>query len=162
MMAMSPEDQAASQAEWAKNVVPGSHSDQIHRGVRGKPGSGKPAYLRLGYYKIKPEHESEALALWDKVAAPLYEELAADGAVIGYGLFTPEIAGDYSWTHGSWYTMPSLSTRDQVRVVQAAQASARSAEERAMIQQSFADFFEPESHFEQIVMVVHHKAASSE
>ncbi|MCP4203266.1 MAG: hypothetical protein GY769_15185 [bacterium] len=159
MQSMSAEERAATEAEWDQNVVPGSHSDAIHRGLRGKPGNGRPAYLRLGYYKVKPGHDSNALELWDKVAAPLYEGLAADGTVMGYGLFTHEVPGDYSWTHGSWYTMPSLATRDAVRAAQAAQAAERSEEELAEIQQSFAEDFEPETHFESIVMVVHYKSA---
>lgn len=160
MMAMSPEAQAASQAEWEQNVVAGSHSDSILRGVRGKPDSAAPAYLRLGYYKVQSGQEENAVALWDKVAAPLYEGLSDQG-VLSYGLFTPEVAGDYSWTHGSWYGMSELSARDAIRTAQEAAAAARSEDENVALMKSFADIFEPETHYEVILMVTHFKAAGS-
>ncbi|MDH3745923.1 MAG: hypothetical protein OES47_12555 [Acidobacteriota bacterium] len=159
MMSMSEEDREANAAEWKKNVVAGSHSDAIHRSIHVSPSKGRPAYLNLGFYKAKPGHDSEAQKLWETFAAPVYAKLAEEGTIQGYGLFEPEIHGDYSWSHCSWYTMPGLAARDAVDNAFDAAMAARSEDESASVQTSFREDFESEAHFDNVVMIVHYNSA---
>ncbi len=152
--AMSEEDMAAMAEAWKANVVAGSHSDMISRTVSiGGARSGRPSYIHLGYHQAAPGKAGEAMELWNEFGVPTFDKLAADGAIMAYGLHIPEIHRGAPWTHMSWYTTTNLAARD---AVEKAFAAARE-EMGSRMAETFTD-----EHTDQILIVVHFKEAAAE
>lgn len=159
---LTEEDMAAISAKWSAVVEPGSHSDMINRSVVvGSPNPVRPGYIHLGYWKAQRGKGAEAKAAFDEIAAPVYSQLMADGAIQNYGLHVPAVHRNRGWTHMGWYMSESLAARDAVSNGFDAADAARSEEEQKAVMSRMIETFEP-GHVDQILLVVHHKTASGD
>ena len=149
---MSPEELAAEAELWDSTVVDGSHFDVINRSVHlGGNLEGRPNYIHLGYFEAKPGKEGAVMDLYKNFAAPAFDQVAANGDIIAYGLHAPAVHRSYPWTHMSWYSAETLAARDAVD----AALGMPDAETQARMEEVFTD-----RHEDQIVMVVHFSQAA--
>ena len=158
------EDEKSEMAEkWNAVVVPGSHADMINRSVHlGSGAAGTGGYINIGYYTAKPGKNSDAKSFYDDVAAPVYDQLVADGKIHNYGLHVPAVHRDEGWTHMGWYWSADLGTRDAVSAAFDAAEAARSEDENKAMGERWAETFNPEGHTDEILLVVHHKMGGGE
>ena len=157
---MSPEEMKAVGEKWASLVVPGSHSDAIHRSIGiGELRAGRSGYIHLAYFSAKPGKAAAVQETWDEFAAPVYDQVLADGKILNYGLHVPAVHRGESYTHMSWYLSETLAARDAVGAAFDAAEAARSEEEAKAWQEQMMEIFERE-HEDQILMVIHHKLGS--
>ena len=78
----------------------------------GKSGSGE-GYLNVSSYLIKAGKAQEWKQLWDKNTKPLYDELVAKGALIGYSIDVEDVHTDSPmWRHVVTVS-PSADADDQ-------------------------------------------------
>jgi hypothetical protein len=153
---MSPEEMAAADEKWQSMVVDGSHSDQINRSIHiGSSSPVKGSYIHLGYFSAKPGKASAVKDVWGEFAAPIYDQLIADGSILNYGLHVPAIHRGENWTHLAWYLSENLAARDAVGNAFDAAEAARSEDEAKAWQSRMMETFERE-HEDQILVVAHH------
>lgn len=159
MAAMSEEDRTAQQAAYQELVVPGSHFDIVNRGVHfGGTSKGRPGYLHLGFFKVKPG--ADFMDLYKKFAVPVFEKASADGAIGQFGMDVQELhGGDHAWTHMVWYESSGLGARDAVEAIFQEMEAARSDDENAAMAAMMEEVFVPDTHRDEIVAIVHHAAA---
>lgn len=160
MQAASEEQREAMAEEWQATVEPGSHADTINRSIHAGKAEAVPArYIHLSYRTAKPGKGREAVEFYKKNIAPVYDQLAADGAILNYGLHVPEIRQGRPWTHMAWRSSENLAARDAITAAFGAWLS--SPENAELYTGVMMDLFEP-TPVDQILMVVHHKTASSD
>jgi putative intracellular protease/amidase len=157
---MSAKDSAALEAKFAALVVPGSHADLVLRGVHaGKGAGGGGMYINLGYYKANPGKAGETERFYEENIAPVYDKLVASGAIINYGLMTPEIHRGQPWTYMGWSETKNLASRDAIDAAFDAADAARSPEEKKAFGEKVRELLDFSGHSDQILIVVHQKFA---
>lgn len=153
--AMSPEERAANQKAYQSAVVAGSHYDAVHQAIHAATDGDRPGYLVIGFHKARPGKGAGLTQMWQSHARPVYEKLLADGKIKGFGLFTQALHGDHTWTHGTWATVAGLAGVGDIN----------KAFEKAMDEERMAQMMETvdwESHWDDILAVVHYQNASGE
>lgn len=152
--AKSPEELAASREAYLSVTVPGSHYDYVNEVVHAATNGERPGYISVGFQRARPGHERDLTELWQTHVQPMYEKLMAEGAIQGFGLFTPALHGDPSWTHASWSAMPGLagiSAQNKAFAEIQPEAIGRLME--------VADW---EAHWDEILAVVHYENAADQ
>lgn len=161
--AMGAEGNKAMMERWAKVFEAGSHADVINRSIH--MGAGKPArpgYFHIGYFQARPGKWQAATDMYKERAAPVFDQLVADGTVINYGLHSPEVHRGEKWTHMTWYASADLATRDKVDAAFDAARAARSKQDNEAFDQRWRETLDPEGHSDQILLVVHYKSAGGQ
>ena len=158
--AMSPDEMKAAGETWASLVEPGSHADTINYSAHiGKNEVARPGYIHLSYWTARPGNPGAAMDLYKEYAVPVYDQLAADGAIQNYGMHVPAVATTDAWTHMGWYASEKLAARDAVWGAFKAKDAAMSEEEMKSLMDNAMATFEP-GRVDQILLVVHHMTAS--
>lgn len=161
--AMGPEGNKAMMERWAAVAEAGSHADLVNRSIHmGAGNPGRPGYIHLGYFKARPGKWQAATDMYKEMAAPVHDKLVADGTLLNYGLHSPEVHRGEEWTHMTWYMTTDLAARDKVNVAFDAASDARTQAENEAFARRWAETLDEEAHSDQILLVVHHKAAGAE
>ena len=101
-----------------------AHRDYYMRSIAGggKPASGE-GYLSVASYLLKAGKAQEWKQLWDKNTKPLYDELVAKGALIGYSIDVEDVHTESSMRRFVVTVSPSAEADDQfVAAIDAANA----------------------------------------
>ena len=159
--AMGDAGNKAAGERWAAMVEPGSHADLVLRVLHNVEGPSKEPerYIDLSYWKANPGKAGDLRRAYGEYTAPVYDKLAADGTINGYGLATPAIHRGEDWTFMSWASVSSLTAFDKIDVAFDAAEAARSEEENKAVQKRFQDDSDWSGHRDQTLMVLHRKAA---
>ena len=112
-----------------RDAVTGSGSAQ--------PASGSMPYTLISLVTVLPGKGDEYRRLWEEYNKPVYDKLAAEGALYGYALGTEEAKSTDLFTHYVVVSMPNLAAREKVRAAFRADRAARTPAERSMISGSF-------------------------
>jgi len=96
-------------------------------------------YARYFFTKVKPGKGAEYRKVWEKYNKPVLEKLAADGAVMAWGLSVEEVRTEGSFTHYTWVGVAEMGDWDKVRDAFIADRNRRSAEEQSAISDAFND-----------------------
>ncbi len=160
----SEEEKKAQQEEWESLVVAGSHYDAVNRSLILEPGGStqRPTYLNIAFYKAQPGQAGELQKIFEEHGVPVLKKLQDEDVIGGFGLYTAELHGDYSWSHVVWYMMPGLGARDAVREALEAAEAARSEEENKAMMERFEKVFVPEAHQDRILVLTHLGGAPAE
>jgi hypothetical protein len=116
---------------------------------------GPPRYMRMGFYKVKPGHVDQAVALYNEYAAPTYEELIRTGAIYSAGLSAQELVTSDDWTLMSWSVLGSLAGVDAVDNAFETANEQRTEAEREAMMEAFMEHFEWEGYRSKIIRFIH-------
>ena len=87
-----------------------------------------------------------------EAVVPILDGLVADGAMTSYGVYSTEIHLDVDWTHRFWYGLPDLAAIDKM--------TKAFGDGFTPAQEAWAEsIFEPEGHYDKVVMVLHYAPA---
>ena len=78
------------------------------------PGAKVPRFLVTNYHPITRGRDTDAHALFNEWAKPVFDKLTAAGKIGPWGLSVQTIVIDNKWTYMVWYFMPDLSALDDV------------------------------------------------
>jgi len=112
------------------------HHDHIVRSIllniREEPPATLP-YTSYSSVKVEPGKGNEWRKLWEKYNKPIFDELVADGSILGYGVDVEEFhTEDPAWRM-IWVVTTDLASFDKIDAAFAADREARSEEEREAI-----------------------------
>lgn len=109
-----PEDQAALATAFADATEPHAHLIRLLRSVTFETAENAPPprYLVTGDWYALPGKDKEALALLQG-AGPIFEGLLTSGALVGGGIYRPELH-DGSSTYVTWYSFTDLGAMDKL------------------------------------------------
>ncbi|MFQ5662523.1 MAG: hypothetical protein ACE5HL_01655 [Terriglobia bacterium] len=159
--ARSKEENEKLEQKFRATIVAGSHRDLILRelvfALKPSGAEGNPAkpYTRVALYKVKPGKGEQALKLYKKVAQPVYEQLLAEGTIIGYGLNVQAVHSNPEVTHAGWIVANDLSALDRIREAFQEADKKRSKEEQAWLESQFRELFVSGAHRDFILRAAH-------
>ena len=161
--AKSKEENRKIQGSFQESMVPGSRRDLVVRNTVFKrngnaSGTKTKGYIWVANYKCLPGKHDEGTSMYRTLAQPVYEKLLNDGVITSFGLHEQVVHSDPSWTHTAWYFFDDYSAVDKVHAAFNQRSSSRSEEEGAWISARFREVFEPDSHQDRILRVVHMSA----
>jgi hypothetical protein len=133
------------------------HRDYYLRSIAGggKSGSGE-GYLNVASYLIKAGKAQEWKQLWDKNTKPLYDELVAKGALIGYSIDVEDVHTDSPmWRHVVTVS-PSADADDQFVAAMDAASAKLTPEERKTRGLTMDALLEPGAHRDGYARILRH------
>lgn len=89
------------------------------------PPAAKPRYVVVNTHPITRGRDSDALALFNEWAKPVFLDLASKGKVGPWGLSAQNVVVDNEWTYMVWYFLSDLSALDDVNKALAGVAPSR-------------------------------------
>jgi hypothetical protein len=123
------------------------HRDFLFRDVviggGAMPAPGTMPYGWLSTVRVLPGKGEDYRRLWEKYNKPVYDKLAAQGAIYAYALGVEEARSTDEFSHYTVVSLPNLAAREKVRAAFNADRQARSPEERSQITQSFLGVVDP-------------------
>ena len=133
------------------------HRDVYMRSIAGagKPGSGE-GYLNVSSYLIKAGKAQEWKQLWDKNSKPLFDELVAKGALLGYSIDVEDVHTDSPmWRHVVTVS-PSADADDQFVAAMDAASAKLTPEERKTRGLTMDALLEPGAHRDGYARILRH------
>jgi len=124
-----------------------------------QPGADAKPYLWLTLVKVQPGKSDEFRKVWEQYFKPVYDKLAADGAIHGYALGTQEAVRTDFFTHYVAVSLPNLAARDKVNAAFEADRAARTPADRSIIMHSILGVIEPTATRHEIMRSLIFKAA---
>jgi hypothetical protein len=109
------------------------------------PPAGTLPFVRYGFVKVKPGKGPEYRKAWEKYNKPIFDKLAADGAILAFGLAVEEVRTDGDFTHYTWIATKDLTSQDKVRAAVLADRDKRSQEEQDSIIHLFTSLTDPDA-----------------
>jgi hypothetical protein len=109
------------------------------------PPAGTLPWVRYVFAKVKPGKGGEYRKAWEKYNKPVLDKLAADGAILAFGLAVEDIRTDGDFTHYTWIATKDLASQDKVRAAFLADRDKRSQEEQDAITHLFASLTDPDA-----------------
>ena len=162
-MAKSPEQMMAEQEKWYSLIEPGSHRDEIWRHQHVSPGTGRPAYIDLSYFPVKPGQAGPLKDLWLENAKSTLDGLQTDGTIGAYGLAGISVHdGVTPPSVVFWTTMPNLAALDTTEAAFEATDKARGEEATKELMKSFMSKIELEGHHDRLLVVTHYGGGGGE
>jgi hypothetical protein len=134
---------AADRPEMTRDVI------LHHLSQSEAPPMAMPKYIGVDTYVIKQGRASDAVALFNEWAKPLFTSVAAKGKLGPWGFSSQDQTG--AWTHMVWYFMSDLAAIDQydAGIMGMEPMKLRGFDVR------LRDLSEPEKHRTQILRVLH-------
>ncbi len=124
------------------------HNRVIRTVVRRAEGWDRPPkYLVMGEYRARPGKWSAGTALY-KEFVPIYEKLADDGEITGYGMAVPALHDKGGWSHWTWIALERLAGMDAVDAALSDYVTEEFDARRAEI-------FDPAGHHDQLWRILH-------
>jgi hypothetical protein len=116
---------------------------------------GKPTYMRMGFYKVKPGHMEQAIGMYRDYALPTLEKLQKKGIIFAAGLSAPEVVSSNDWSLMSWSMIANLGAMDKSDAAFEAANEKRSEAERESMMERFMEHFDWDSYHSKIIRIVH-------
>lgn len=153
-----------SRARFMGTIDLSKHVDYLLRDLVVGDGPNRPAadakpYLWLTLVRVQPGKSDEFRKVWEEYFKPVYDKLAADGAIHSYALGTQEAVRTDFFTHYVAVSLPNLAARDKVSAAFEADRAARTAADRSIIMHSILGVIEPKATRHEIMRSVIFKAA---
>jgi len=157
-------DDGGDRARYSASIDLSKHVDYLLRDVVVGNGPNQPAadakpYLWLTLVRVQPGKSDEFRKLWEQYFKPVYDKLAADGAIHSYALGTQEAVRTDFFTHYVAISLPNLAARDKVNAAFEADRAARTAADRSIIMHSILGVIEPTATRHEIMHSIIFKAA---
>ncbi len=117
------------------------HHDYLLRSTlhRSKAASGSNGYLWVSSTQVQPGKGQEWRELWDKYTKPIYDELLADGTILGYWIDVEQVHTDNPNWRYVVYLAPNADAVGKVGAAFEAAGQKRGAEANRGIGRAFAD-----------------------
>jgi hypothetical protein len=133
------------------------HRDYLLRSIvrASKPASGE-GYLSVSSVMLKAGKGQEWKQLWDKNTKPVYEELLAKGALLGYSIDVEDVHTDNSALRMVVTVSPSAEADDQFGAAFEAASSKLTPEERRTRGLTMDALLEPGSHRDMYARIIRH------
>jgi hypothetical protein len=119
--------------------------DLVSGFASGNPPAGTLPFTRYGFVKVKPGKGADYRKAWEKYNKPIFDKLAADGAILAFGLAVEEVRTDGDFTHYTWIATRDLASQDKVRAAVLADRDKRSQEEQESIIHLFTSLTDPDA-----------------
>lgn len=119
--------------------------DLVSGFATGNPPAGTLPFVRYGFVKVKPGKGADYRKAWEKYNKPIFDKLAADGAILAFGLAVEEVRTDGDFTHYTWIATKDLASQDKVRAAVLADRDKRSPEEQEAIIHLFTSLTDPDA-----------------
>jgi hypothetical protein len=119
--------------------------DLVSGFATGNPPAGTLPFTRYGFVKVKPGKGAEYRKAWEKYNKPIFDKLAADGAILAFGLAVEDVRTDGDFTHYTWIGTKDLASQDKVRAAVLADRDKRSPEEQEAIIHLFTSLTDPDA-----------------
>ena len=103
------------------------HRDRLLRSLvyRSRASGSATGYISLGYTQAQPGKGREWLEFYNMYAKPVYEQLLADGTILGYGVDVELVHTEDPGTRLPWVLVPNAEALDKVEAaIDAARAKA--------------------------------------
>ena len=133
------------------------HRDYYLRSIAGggKSASGE-GYLNVSSYLIKAGKAQEWKQLWDKNTKPLYDELVAKGALVGYSIDVEDVHTDSPMRRHVVTVSPSAEADDQFVAAMDAASAKLTPEERKTRGLMMEALLEPGAHRDMYARILRH------
>jgi hypothetical protein len=154
-----------SRARFMGTIDLSKHIDFLLRDLIGgsgpnQPGADAKPYLWLVLVKVQPGKSTEFRKLWEQYRKPVYDKLAADGAIHSYALGVQEAVRTDFFTHYVAISIPNLAARDRIRAALEAAEAAMSPADRSIMTNSFQAVLDVTATRHEILRSVIFKAAA--
>lgn len=121
----------------------------------GTPASKPPAYLRVAWYKIRPQQEVNAKSLYQKKAAPVYGDLMSSGSVLAAGFARRELTPDSDSTHITWAVLTELSALDGINAALEKLDAEQKEKQQPALNDELEYYFDMDAYRSQLFLIIH-------